>query len=273
MKRCEELLTTYITQLHEGFECRELDERRTLLATPYTYSDGDDIELLVTLAHGAIVISDFGTALSRLEMSGVNTDAPRLQERVQDAARSFGVGVFEGVLRADGPPTESADLMLRMIGAMREIDVFRHLQGDPREPRFERKLLTHLKAEFRDVEAHPQVTGMSQSVYRITAIVPRENEQVLVQAVAGGRKETGTRAVDHTYRVFSDLNGRRQPKHKVAVLAHDPGGWRQADIRILTNVAYVAGWWDLPQLDAFLRGEVPEERALFRSDPTLMFDE
>jgi len=75
--------------------------------------------------------------------------------------------------------------------------------------------------------------------------------------------------VNYAFRAFSDINGTRTARHKLAVLADDSRGWRQTDVNLLTTVAYVAGWWDRTLMDAYLAGEAPEDRRLFKFQPGL----
>ncbi len=147
---------------------------------------------------------------------------------------------------------------------MREVDALQVLRPEPRPPRFEARLLSYLKAKSEEVVVHPLVSGQSGTEYRLTASYLSNEVGIYVQAIGGGRSETGLRGVNYAFRAFSDINGTRTARHKLAVLADDQRGWRREDINLLATVAYVAGWWDRTLMDAYLAGQAPEDHRLFK---------
>jgi hypothetical protein len=263
MALCDEVVERYVSTLQEGFDCRALDDSRTLVGTPYIYADGDGLDVMMSRQGDRVVLSDFGASFSRLEMAGLNIESKSFQQRVAPILRAFRVDLLGEALRVEGPITNTGDCLLRLIGAMREIDALQVLRPDPRPPRFERRLLTYLKAKTPEVVPHPDVDGRSGTRYRLTASYMAHAEPIYIQAIGGGRSETGLRNVNYAFRAFSDINGTRTARHKLAVLDENPKGWRRQDINLLAAVAYVAAWWDRTPMDAYLAGEAPEDHRLF----------
>jgi hypothetical protein len=262
---CDEVVEQYVSTLHEGFDCRALDEYRTLVGTPYTYADGDGLDVMISRQGDRVNLSDFGASFSRLEMAGLNTESATFQQKVAPILKAFRVDLLGEALRVEGPIANTGDSLLRLIGAMREIDALQVLRPDPRPPRFERRLLTYLKARSPEVIPHPDVDGRSGTRYRLTASYMAHPEPIHIQAIGGGRSETGLRNINYAFRAFSDINGIRTARNKLAVLDEDPKGWRPQDINLLTTVAYVAAWWDRTPMEAYLAGETPEDHRLFET--------
>ncbi len=240
MALCDEVVEQYVSTLHEGFDCRALDESRTLVGTPYTYADGDGLDVMISRQGDRVDLSDFGASFSRLEMAGLNTESATFQQKVAPILKAFRVDLLGEALRVEGPIANTGDSLLRLIGAMREIDALQVLRPDPRPPRFERRLLTYLKAKSPEVIPHPDVDGRSGTRYRLTASYMAHPD-------------------------FSDINGIRTARNKLAVLDEDPKGWRPQDINLLATVAYVAAWWDRTPMEAYLDGGTPEDHRLFET--------
>ncbi len=270
MSRCRDVVDAYIRQLADGFSCLELeDASEVLLQTPYTFSDGDSLEVLISDHQNHVTLTDFGQVVSRLEQSGINVQSPSLRGHIGQALRGFRVDIVGEALRVEGREEQLSDMLLRLVGAMREVDALSHLRPQPRAPVFEKRVLSHLRTTDFEVVDHPLVVGRSGSTYRVTAEVFGEIP-TLVQAVAGGKGEAGIRAIDHAYRIFSDVNGERDYRRKVAVLSQEEQ-WRPEDITLLASSSYVAAWWDLDAFDDFLRGDRPSDRRLFASQPVIDF--
>jgi hypothetical protein len=261
MTGCAELVERYVESLAGTFACTELDEGRALIATPYTYSDGDNVEVLATIQGDRLSLTDFGTTLSRVALAGANIHSPTLKRALDASVKGFRIDVLEQALRVEGTLDQTPDMLMRLIGAMREVDALSHVRPEPRSPAFETRVLSHLRSSHIQLTEHPRISGKSGTLYRLTAEVV-EPRRTLVHAVAGGGSEAGIRSVTAAYRAFSDINGSRPTEEKLVVMSGD-GNWRMEDIRLLKEVAYVAGWWELGLLDSFLRGTIPPDRQLF----------
>lgn len=248
---CEVIVRQHLAHVSDQFECAPLSDDQLLLITPYTYADGDLIEMIVMLRGPRLVLTDDGQALGRLEMAGVNPESAAVASALGRLRKQLPVEFADGELLADGELDAAGGLVATLSSAMREVDALQSLRPKPKPIPFERKLLSHLHALHGEVEEHPRLRGTSGTRYRLTAAVGTE-DPILLQAIAGGNSLSGSRAVNHAFRAFYDINGAVDPAHKVAVLSEDGTAWRQGDIALLRQVAVVAGWWDREALDQYL---------------------
>lgn len=269
MATCEEIVREYVGAVESAIACVTLPDGKVLIDTPYTYADGDVVQIGAERIGDLIRLSDYGFALSRLEMQGVNVDAQQVRKGLAEIVRSYRVDLADDELRIDVRANSVGTAFMRLVGALREVGALQYLRPQSRPPVFERRVLTFLRSVTADVTEKPDVVGVSGTSYRLTARLRRpdaregEPADVLAQAVSGGRSPTGLRAVNYAYRAFNDINGDRPASSKLVVLSDEAGNWRAEDIRILATVAYVGGWWERDRLVTFIGGEVPDTRRLF----------
>jgi hypothetical protein len=269
---CEDLLARYLDTLRGGFNCTAIAENQIIIATPYSFADGDRLELSVTFYDDRVVISDLAIVSGRLDLVEVNADTKRVFDQINSIAKGYDIEVFNDELRVHGPVSMAGDMILRLIGAMHGVDALQALRSEPRGPQFARRLVTWLGQHGRDVVPRAKVIGRSGSLYRVTAAVEAELP-VYVQAVTPGAAESDTRSVDRTFRVFSDVNGHLETRQKLAVLGQSERGFTSGDVRLLQEVCYVGAWWDLQRISHFLLGELGSERRLFEDVAQGQFDE
>ena len=272
MTGCEDLLRNYLDTQQGSFDCRTLSENKIIIVTPHTFADGDRLELMVTLYDDRAVISDFATVAGRLDLVDVRVETQRIRDRIAHIVKGYAVEFLTDELRVHGPITRAGDMMVRLIGAMQQVDALQALKVEPRGPQFARRLISWLREQDREVAVRPTVPGRTGATYRLTALVEAELP-IYVQAVTGRTAESDTRSVDHTFRVFSDVNGHLEDRQKLAVLGEDVRAFPLEDVRLLEGVCYVGAWWDLPLLGGFLGGELPESRLLFASASQRRFTE
>jgi Domain of unknown function DUF1828 len=270
---CEDLLARYIDTQRDALHCRPVADNQVLIVTPHTFADGDYLELLaIFYTDDRLVISDFASVAGRLGLVDVSVDKKRVFYEMQHIAKGYGVEVFDDELRVHGFASEAGDMMLRLIGAMQQVDALQALRAEPRGPRFARRLVSWL-AEQRvgEVVPRPRLPGRSGYVYQVTAAVGTEFP-IYVQAVTRGTTED-TRSLDHTYRVFADADGTLQPRQKLAVLGESERGFVSEEVQLLTQVCYVGAWWSPDPISRFLTGEISEDKKLFPSVAQGQFDE
>jgi hypothetical protein len=272
MTTCEAIAERYLSAVESELSCTPIDENRLLIDTPYSFSDGDVIQVVLeSLSGGETVrLGDEGATIARLKTVGVSSNVTRFSSEAHPALRALRVDLVGDELRVEGAAMDAGEMLVRLVGAMRELDGLKVLRPIGQRPRFDSKVLSFLQSQFPDVKERPRVVGVSGARYRLTAGVPRGDDQVLVYAIAGGSRETGSRGVDHAFRVFSDVNGHRSPAEKLVVLSQeeeDP--WQSSDIRLLSQVAYVGGWDHRERLTAFLTGRIPDNRIMLSYQPSL----
>jgi len=227
---------------------------------------------MATFYDDRLVISDFASVSGRLDLVEVNADTKRVFDQINSIAKGYDVEVFNDELRVHGPVLMAGDMILRLVGAMQQVDALQALKAEPRAPQFASRLVSWLGRHAIDVIPRAKVSGRSGSLYRVTAAVEAELP-IYVQAVTSGAAESDTRSVDHTFRVFSDVNGHLETRQKLAVLGQSERGFTSGDVRLLEEVCYVGAWWDLRRISGFLHGNVGPEKRLFESATQGQFDE
>lgn len=255
MKTCEAVVARYLAELRRDLRCVEIGKDRMLINTPYLLQDGDAIQVVIEALPGGLVrFGDEGAAASRLELAGVDPTKGKTLNELQACLRAYRVARAGDELRVEGSESESAEMFMRLVGALRAVDGLAVLRTEPPAVRFDRRVITFLQSQFEGVTERPRRTGRSGARYTLTAAVPREPEPVLVQAAAGGHGQQGRRSVEHAFRVFSDING-QVPKHRKLVLLSGEDNWPQSELALLSDVAFVGGWNERDEVVAFLRGE------------------
>lgn len=265
MSSCETLVETYLALVERDLHCTPLDDGgRMLIDTPYLHPDGDVIQVVLESIEGSIVrFSDEGATLSRLGMYGIDVAKGAASREARASLRSYRAELVGDELRVEGRAEETPEMFLRLIGAMRAIDGLSALRADPRPVQFAGRLTTFLQSQFADVTERPERKGTSGASYRLTAAVPRNGQDVLIQSAVGGKADTARRSVEHAFRIFSDINGEVPRHQKLVVLSGEGWSWPVEEINLMSRVAYVGGWDERDRVVSFLKGEVvPEEPIL-----------
>jgi hypothetical protein len=260
---CTDFVASYLALLNNEFSCTELTDGRTLLQTPYTFSDGDAVEVVLSIRESWLALSDAGEALGRLAMSGVNLSSEGADEHISNVTNGYRVTKLANELRIEGRPEEGPDLLLRLTASMLAIDALQVLRPARRTPQFSERLASYVASLSPDVEKAFELRGRSGAVHRFTAHIGGV-EPLLIQGVAGGTSEAGTRSVEHAFTMFSDVNTVYADRdRKLAVLSDDERGWRPAHVRLLRRVALVADWRRREPISQLIHGNKLDDEQLF----------
>lgn len=261
MAACNEIVSAVLADEKNDWSCRSVDASTMHLVSPRYYADGDAVELTVKQLGNELLVSDGGEAAARLEMNGINLDAAKVKETWRSLLRAHNVDYREGRVLARGQVGDASWLLRSMLDALVGLDGLRLLAPTPQEMRFSEKLTTFLRAEFPEVEEHPELRGASGTSYRLTASAGTTERMVYVQALAGSSLAAKQRAVEHAYTTFSDVNG-SLPLSKKLVVGGEIGQWKPERLRLLTNVAYVGSWESRERFTQFILGDISKEKLL-----------
>jgi Domain of unknown function DUF1828 len=268
---CDSIRDAVVDAARRRSMCVRLAENDTLFASPFAYSDGDRPELRVTFGDGGIAtITDFGSALNRLEMNDVAIDGDRVRQFIGETVRGYGITLtVHGHLQREVAIADLGLALNDMAAALLQIDSLRMLRQATPEPRFAGKLVQYLLSDLPlQVVRNAVVHGNTGKPYRITAkTLETPRGAFLIQAVTKGSTSERTRIIDHTYRVFSDVNGAVLPRHKLSVLADPPGSYAHADLVLLEKVSTLATWSERERIVHHIMTAVDDsERLLFERD-------
>ena len=123
MVSCSRLIESYLSYSEEHFEC-EVKGQYIVLTAPFTYFDGDHIQVFVRDASdGTLEISDLGHAVRKLNASGIQISRARSrQSRIDVITRSRGVEFDRGRLYTYCELSDFAESLMNLIQAMLQTD-------------------------------------------------------------------------------------------------------------------------------------------------------
>lgn len=275
---CEPLLSTLSAYDRDRWTCRRVAPDTILLVTSRLFADGDRVELLVQTVGDEVIVSDGGEVLARLDSAGVNVSKSRTRasESWATLISSHALEVTAGELIRRASAVDAASLIYEMTDAVANVDGLRLLAPAPRRLKFTETIATYLEAEFPVVEPKPPLLGRSGSRHRPTVAAGNDDRLVYVQAAAGQSTAARQHAVEHSYTMFSDINGHIPVEQKLVVLDDgdaSAGGWRPEWLKLLSNVAYVGTWTQRDRWTQFVRDGRPTDRVLALVGSTLWADE
>lgn len=264
MSECSTILSSVLAGQSERWACEQIDADTALLITSHHYSDGDTVELLVRAAGDEVVVSDGGEVLARLDSIGLSIKPPRgrIGQSWRRLLAAHAVEHDGGQLLRRATLADAADVVQEMADAVANLDGLRLLAPAPRRPAFPERVTTYLQSEFPEVEPRALLGGASGSPYRVTAAAGNDQRTVYVQTASGQNTAARRAAAEHSYTMFSDVNGHIPADRKLIVLDDDTPDWRPETVNLLTSVAFVGTWSDRQTWTDFVWGNVPEFRLL-----------
>ncbi len=258
---CDEYLSAYLDHQHGETICEPIDGG-VVLTMPFTYSDGDYVDLAVRPAVDGVVVVDLGSAISRLGLAGIPMDGGGIRERAVRIFRSYGVQVAEDEARLFGAGEQVGELVSRMTSALLSVDGLASARQARPRGGFRSQVLDFLTARFEDVLPDPVLVGLSGSKYTLTARVGG-TDGVLVNALsAGGTVDATRQAATRAFRTFADVDGQLPHERKLVLLDDTRAKWRREDVALLAGVAYVGSWRQRAAVEAFLHKPSPRDRVL-----------
>ena len=273
---CNDLRSSLLQATLDQWSCVELPDGGVVTVLPLTYSDGDNVEVLVTASEGGIVrLTDWGNGTERLRLAGVNLEADRVTSEIGSIARGFGLQVTDdGELQLECAAADAGDALLTIAAAMLQLEGLAALSQRVRPKTFASRLSGWLTQAFpNQVSTSPKVTGRNGKRHTVTAAVhPTGGREVYLQAVAPA--ETRDRSLDHAFRIVYDLSKDFEAEQRVVVLASAPEKYDAADIAGLLELSYVSTWNQLQPLRAFLQHPTRKEtRELFEPPAQGQFED
>lgn len=235
-KPCEILAS----ELGSLFECRQISDDLVRIRTPFTYPDGDIVDLFVE--DDGSRITDLGETLRWLRMqTATRTRTIKQQSIIESVCSCNGLELSLGQIR-----TKTGDLTSRTLassvvslaqGCVRVSDVwftYRH-----------RNIVSVADevAEYLDendvgYERNKRIEGHSGREVTLDFLVPKSNS--LVQVLASSSSATTLRVVDHAVRVWKDLEGRG---YNFVTLVDDSSDvWNKGEIDWFHEMSSVANW-------------------------------
>lgn len=120
--KCWEIKDKLYNSLSSLFTCEDKGDFLSI-KTPFSYPDGDDIDLFILPSNSHIVITDMGETLRYLGTYDFEIRTSRSRTEIfEDVLKSFGVSYLKGHLFINlRSPDEISEAMLRMAQAITRV--------------------------------------------------------------------------------------------------------------------------------------------------------
>lgn len=229
-----------------------------VIALPLTYWDDDSVTIYVEPFEDGFRVSDQGSTAVRLLMTGMNLDSLKVSgawQRSITALNLFNPTDEDLELAHFTDESGLGEAVLKVCEASMRVDQLRWLHGGPTVGRFSDRVVKKLfsavgnRATIRPNARLRLRHGLERQV--TAALDVAIGEEIVVQAVGGGSKETRDRAVEHCSFVFqqaADLPKER----RIAVAYGRREQWADVYVETLAESAEVAFFDEPGDLDSSL---------------------
>ena len=114
----QDLCAMLQAELPYPFECSDAPRGAIRVRTPFTYPDGEYIDVYVLEHNDVIEITDFGDSLGRLRLQNSKDTLSTKQQRIiENIAHTFGVKFFKGQLTLQAEPSDVSKGVLNVAKA------------------------------------------------------------------------------------------------------------------------------------------------------------
>lgn len=215
---CERIVAKYVRELHEDFQTVRRDGE-CLVVTPYLLPDNDAVEILVKKKDGRYEISDMGTTLGFLYLSGVELRGHSKQEaHFRANLARFGVKIDQGELVLDVSESGLADGMSRVIEASRAVAYLVYTARARPGMDFRREVAEWLDENHVQVQQSVRVAGASRP-FTINFVRDRpEAPPVYLQALHSETRGWARNVANETIVMWVDLRQTNRRFESVSLL-------------------------------------------------------
>lgn len=215
-----------------------------LLDTPFTFSDGDRVSVLIDPLGSGFRVTDRAEAIDRLVMWGVSPDSKRANQAITATRQAAGLAPIgtEGkhqVATFGGAP-ELGAMVLAVAQCAVRIEQLRWLARDKPSMKFddrlnERLLVVAHQHRWR-YNRRAAIPLPGDRTRQVTAVVEGQRATAYVQAVSASDPEE---SVGRCYYLFDRAEVAKE--QKVATLAGTPGDWSdglRSDLEAVSVVTF-----------------------------------
>lgn len=237
---CQEIIQTAVQSLGSGFSCYLLDQRMWIVS-PYSYPDGDRIEIAVhERQDGTLLVTDLGETLRHLACVGYDPLATVKGEYlVREVLKQHEADLDRGMIFKTARSSELGQTVQDVLMACYSIGHLVFLSRGYRPATFVEEV-AHFVTEqgFRVIPHHVEI-GQSQRRYDIHLAIETSHGLGLLQALTAHNQGGAKRAVEATVTMWFDIgNGRWFG----TVLDDRLIDWKPSDQQLLARVSHVYLW-------------------------------
>jgi hypothetical protein len=236
-----------VDQIGQLFKCDPMtisSESYVKIRTPYTYPDGDVIELFYRDSPTGPLLTDFGETLRWLNGQTVSERrTKRHGELIADVCETHQVVLSKGHLSIRVPqPEMMAHAVTRLAqAAVRIGDLSFTFRGRLFES-FDEEVEDFLVDRQIKVERRARVRGETKSWTVDLRAVPQPNREALVYTLSTESKAQVRRLTNDVVAAFYDLRHQRNGTHFISLFDDSVDVWDEADFKELESLSDVLVW-------------------------------
>ncbi len=236
-----------VDQIGKLFKCDPMTisaESYVRIQTPYTYPDGDVIELFYRDSPSGPLLTDFGETLRWLSGQTVTERrTKRHNELIEDVCSTHRVKFDKGLLSIRVPKSEMmADAVMRLAqAALRIADLSFTFRGRLFES-FDDEVADFLVDRQVTVERRAKVSGETKSWTVDLRVVPQPYHEALVYTLSTESKGLVRRLTNDVVAAFYDLRSQRDGKRFISLFDDSVDVWEEADFKELESLSEIAIW-------------------------------
>lgn len=239
--QCREIISGYLANLGGDFVCQER-ENRLWVISPYSYPDGDLIEVVIVEGRNERVkVSDFGETIRHLADLGFDPRGTKKgQYLLEDILKRFDIEIERGQIQKRASKHALGQIMFDVICACLAVAGLSYLSRAYQPATFEQEVAHYLTEHKVIFENKLTVTGSTGKRYKVDFYLPHiDGREGMMQALSPKSIQGVKRVVDSTFRLWSDLGNNRW----FGTLMDDRIiKWKSEDIELLKRVSKVHFW-------------------------------
>lgn len=241
---CDSVVRSYISYLEKNFQVTALNQD-CLIVTPFQGLDGDHIEIRVLERNGKIVLTDDGSTLNSLFLSGLDLpDKSTVRQHLLNTAlgtnRAYMLDNEIAVdIPSDGDPGEA---LVRLTRAITSIQHLIYTVRGSSLPVFKEKVADYLKDSQIPFNSDFTVTGKTKD-HRFDFVLPERPRLTLIKTCSTGNRNYAKRlAIDVAFG-YTDLRRAKVEFEGITVVDDDEPVWDEQSIKTLTEYSDKLVWW------------------------------
>ncbi len=243
---CGDVVREYLRYLGGEFRCGQ-DGDRLWIVSPYSYPDGDLVEIaVIDDTTGLFHVSDLGETLRHLSSQGFDPRSTQNGEYLlAELLKDRELELDRGMISTHAVAADVGKAIQAVLLACLAVSHLIFLSRGSRPATFVEEVGHLLAAEQVRYEPRYREIGLSGTKYDFDYFVHGRNRDGLVLALSPSSTAAATGMVNASFRKWADI---RNGRWHWTILDDRLVTWRQNDLSLLRNVSDVHRWSDADKL-------------------------
>jgi len=238
---CKDIISSYLRTLQGNFVCKER-ENRLWVISPYSFPDGDLIEIVVLESSNQMVkVTDLGETLRHLSDLGFDIwKSLKGQYLIEDVEKRFNIKIESGQIVKRAQKSELGNAIFDVISSCLAISDLIYLSRAYQPATFPQEVAHYFTENQISYEKKYSITGSTGKKYKVDFYFPQINgKEGMLQTLSPKGVQGIKPVVDATFRLWSDVGNNRW----LGTLMDDRIiKWKTEDIELLKRVSHVHFW-------------------------------